>query len=180
MKVTTNIKKLDLIHCNLMLLPRSRHTYVMIFVIAIAIFVFISWKHGIPQSTKDWVGILIASVAGGLLGVLFSFIFSMISILLRSSKITGVMGEHEYTLSPEGLHEKTEANEGLSKWRGITEVKVVGPYILYQITGYLFHIVPRRSFESDEEFRRYVSSSIEYWENAHNSRLQIDAAKPRD
>ena len=117
------------------------------------------------------MAILIGSFGGGIFGMLFGFLFSMISILLMSSSKNGILGEHEYTLSPEGLHEKTSANEGLSKWEGITKVKVAGAYLLFQISGYLFHIVPARSFESQERFLEYSSKSMEYWQNAHNNRV---------
>lgn len=171
MRVTTNINKMDLIRFNLAILPKLRSTYVTILIIALLAFGFICWKNGIPQTTNNWIAALLGSVGGGICGMLFGTVFSMISILLMSSSKNGILGEHEYTLSPEGLHEKTSANEGLSKWPGITKVKVAGPYLLFQISGYLFHIVPARSFESKEMFQEYISSSREYWQNAHNKHV---------
>ncbi len=171
MIVTTNISNMDLIRFNLAILPKLRSTYVTILVIALLAFGFICWKNGLPQATNNWIAALLGSLAGGIFGMLFGIVFSMISILLMSSSKNGILGEHEYTLSHEGLHEKTSANEGLSKWSGITKVKVAGSYLLFQISGYLFHIVPARSFESKESFQEYVSSSMEYWNNAHNKRV---------
>lgn len=171
MRVTTNISKMDLIRFNLAIFPRLRSTYVTIIVIALLAFGFICWKSGIPQTTNNWVAALLGSLGGGIFGMLFGIVFSIISIVLMSSSKNGILGEHEYTLSPEGLHEKTSANEGLSKWSGITKVKTAGPYLLFQISGYLFHIVPARSFESKESFKKYVSSSMEHWQNAHNNRV---------
>jgi hypothetical protein len=168
MKVTTNISKMDLIRFNLAILPKLRSTYLTILVIALLAFGFICWKSGIPQTTNNWIAAIVGSLGGGFFGMLFGIVFSMISILLMSSSKNGIIGEHEYTLSPEGLHEKTSANEGLSKWIGITKVKVAGSYLLFQISGYLFHIVPARSFESKERFNEYVSSSMKLWQKAHN------------
>ena len=167
MKVTTNINKMDLIRFNLAILPKLRSTYVTILVIVILMFVSICWKSGIPQTTNNWMVALLGSIGGGFFFMLFGVVFSMISILFMSSSKNGILGEHEYTLSSEGLYEKTSANEGLSKWTGITKVKVAGSYLLFQ-SGYLFHIIPARSFECKEDFDEYVSSSIKYWENAHN------------
>lgn len=168
MRVTTNINKMDLIRFNLAILPKLRSTYITILVIALLAFGFICWKNGIPQTTNNWIAALVGSLSGGFFGMLFGVVFSMISILFMSSEKNGILGEHEYTILPEGLHEKTSANEGLSKWSGIVKVKVAGPYLLFQISGYLFHIVPVRSFESKESFNEYASSSMEHWKNAHN------------
>ena len=171
MRVTVNIRKMDLVRFNLAVLPKLRSTYVTILVIAVFVFVFICWKNGLPQAQKAWIAIIIGSFSGGLFGMLFGVVFSMISILLMSSTKNGILGQHEYTLTEEGLHEKTSANEGLSKWAGITKVKVAGSYLLFQISGYLFHIVPLRSFETKEISNEFVSLSMEYWQSAHNKRV---------
>lgn len=160
-----------MIRFNLGILPKLRSTYVTILVLALLAFSFIVWKNGIPQTTNDWIAALLGSVCGGIFGMLFGIVFSMITILLMSSSKNGILGKHEYTLSPEGLHEKTSANESLSKWVGIAKVKVVGPYLLFQISGYLFHIVPVWCFDSKKHFNEYVSASKEYWQNANNNRV---------
>lgn len=168
MRVTTNLSKKDLIRFNLTILPKLRSTYVGILSITICVFVFICWKNGFPQTQKNWIALIIGSLAGGLFGMFVGVVFSLISVLLMSSSKNGVLGEHEYTLTPEGLHEKTSANEGLSKWSGITKVKVAGSYLLFQISGYLFHIVPASSFNTEEDFGEFVSASMEHWQNAQD------------
>ncbi|PID75534.1 MAG: hypothetical protein CSB23_03055 [Deltaproteobacteria bacterium] len=172
MRVTTNIRKTDLIRFNVAILPTLRSTYVTVLVISLFIFGLICWKNGIPQTQSGWIRILLSSFGGGFFGMLFGVVFSMISILLMSSSKNGILGQHEYSLSPEGLHEKTPANEGLSRWSGITKVRVAGPYLLFQISGCLFHIVPARSFRSDESFNEFVSLSIEHWQKAHNRQVK--------
>lgn len=168
MKVTTNIKKMDLIRLNLSILPKLKSTYITILSIALLAFIFICWKDGFPQCQKRWIVVSISSLIGGICGMLFGAIISMVSILFMSSSKNGILGEHEYTISPEGLHEKTSANEGLSKWEGISDIKIVGSYLLFQISGYLFHVIPLRSFESKENFEEYHSVSVEYWKNFGN------------
>jgi hypothetical protein len=171
MKVTTHISKMDLIRFNLAILPKSRSTYVRILVIALLAFWFICWKSGVPHTANNWMAALIGSLGGGFFGMLFGVALSMISILGMSSSKNGILGEHEYTLTSDGLHEKTSVNEGLSKWKGITEIRVVGPYLLFQISSYAFHIVPARSFESKESFTEYVRSSMGYWHDAHDKHV---------
>lgn len=171
MKVTTNIRKIDLIRFNLAILPKLRSTYITILAIALFAFGFIGWKSGFPQTQNSWIAMFTVSITGGLFGMLFGFAFSMISILFMSSSKNGILGEHEYTLTPEGLHEKTSANEGLSKWSGIVKVRIAGSYLFFQISSYLFHIVPTRSFSSKDSFNEFVSVSMEHWQNAHDKRV---------
>ena len=170
MKVTTNINKSDLIRFNLAILPKLRSTYMSILVIALFVFGFLCWKNGFPQCQNNWIAILLGSVGGGFFGMLSGVIYSTISILLMSPQNNGIFGEHEYTLTPEGLHERTSENEGLNRWSGIIKVKVVGSFLLFQISGYLFHIVPVRSFDSQDSFNEFLSSSMKYWKNSHKNR----------
>jgi membrane protease YdiL (CAAX protease family) len=169
MEVTTDIKRSDLIRFNLAILPRMRSTYVTILSIALLVFAFIAWDKGFPQSSNDWFAIIAGSVGGGIgemvVGVVMTFIF----ILMSSSSSNGILEKHEYKVSSEGLYEVTSANEGLSKWEGIQDVKVVGSYILFRISGYLFHIIPERSFSTEESLQLFVREALEYWENAHKN-----------
>lgn len=167
MTVATKISKGDLIRFNLAILPRLRSTYVSILVIAALVFGFLCWKNGIPQTQNNWIAIGLGSIVGGLCGMVFGVLCSIISILLMSSTKNSILGYHEYAITEEGLYEKTSTNEGLTKWVGISKVKVTGSHLLFQIAGSLFHIVPVQSFETKEQFNQFVSLSVEYWQNAH-------------
>lgn len=118
MRVTVNIKKMDLVRFNLAILPISRSTYVTLLVTAILVFAYICWRHGVPQSSRNWIAALVGSLAGGFSGLLLGVFFSIISIFNMSTSENGILGEHEYTLTDEGLHEKTSANVGVRKWKG--------------------------------------------------------------
>ena len=168
MRVTTEITKLDLIRFNFALLPRHRSTYISILGLSLFIFAFLCWLKGFPQSPNNWYALIAGSIGGSILGFLIGIIFTISNILLTSGTKNGILGEHEYTLATEGLHESTSANEGLSKWEGIVKVVVLGQYLLFQISGHLFHIIPASSFASPQEFDDYVAKSMELWSNAHN------------
>lgn len=170
MEVTTDINRSDLIRFNLAILPRMRSTYVTILFIALLVFAFIAWDKGFPQSSNDWFAIIAGAVGGGIGGMVVGVVMTFIFILMSSSSSNGILGKHEYKVSSEGLYEVTSANEGLSKWEGIQDVKVVGSYILFRISGYLFHIIPERSFSTEESRQKFVSKALEYLENAHKNR----------
>ncbi|MCP3929797.1 MAG: YcxB family protein [Bacteroidetes bacterium] len=179
MEVTTNINRLDLIKFNMAVLPRMKSTYITILSIAVLIFAFILWKHGMPNSANKWFALMLACVGGGVIGMLAGVIISFIFILTTSNENNGILGEHNYKVTTEGLHERTKANEGLSKWEGIQEVKIIGSYLLLRISGYLFHVIPKRSFSSDELFNSFAEASVAHWQKSHNQANSADAKNLR-
>lgn len=168
MKVTTEIKKTDLILFNLGVFPKLESTYKGMLILSGLIFVILFVIKGFPQTTNDWIVIVTASVGGGIGGILFGLIFSLISILFLSSEKDGTLGKHEYHITTEGLHEKTSANEGINKWEGIMKIRINNSYVLFQISNCLFHVVPKRSFESKESYEQFINFSKQQWELAHN------------
>lgn len=168
MKIETEITRNDLIRFNLAILLRMKSTYVTIIVVSVIIFSFLAFNNGLPKTSINWLSIIFASIAGGIGGMLGGIIFSLISILFSSNKNNGILGYHEYTVDEKGLYEKTKANESLNKWEGIHEIIITKSFLLFKISGYLFHIIPKRSFLTDEEFKEFINIAYEKWSKAHN------------
>jgi hypothetical protein len=116
-----------------------------------------------PQTMHNWIVTLIASFAGGVSGVLAGLIFALVWQLLFLSEGNGVLGQHEYELQDEGLFERTAINEGLSRWEGVRDVRVAGPYLVVRISDILFHVIPARSFASREKFGEFANGAISCW-----------------
>lgn len=163
MKIITEITRGDLIRFNLAILPRLKSTYTSMLFISAMVFIWLVWKNGMPNTAIDWIGIIFGSACGGIAGMLAGTLVSFVFILFSSSKTNGTLGHHEYEIRAEGLFEKTPVNEGLSKWAGIHEIRVVGPYLVFRISSFLFHIIPKRSFAREQEFVAFVEASRDAW-----------------
>jgi hypothetical protein len=124
------------------------------------------WSKAEPCTAQDWLVMLASSAAGSVGGLAAGTIVSTIFILFSSKESNGVLGPHECQILAEGFAERTSANEGISKWAGIQSIRVVGPYVCIQISSFLFHIVPRRSFQDDAEFREFHERLIGAWKGA--------------
>ena len=175
MRVITDITRKDLVKFNLRFIASSSATYKLFLFVVIAVFGFLCWSKGFPDTSLDWKATLIGSIVGGVIAVFFNFFTCIISILMMSKKSNGILGKHEYELTQEGLIEKTIANESINKWEGIESIKVAGSNILIQISGYLYHIFPLRFFNSEEEFDAFKKQADNLLEQAHNKVIKSDS-----
>lgn len=167
MKVATHIKRSDLIWLNISLLPRLKSTYTTMIFIATMVFAYIWWKNGFPDCSREWFIAIFASLGGAVGGILFGFVFQLVCILFMSKESNGILGKHEYEINSEGLYEKTNANEGIQKWQGVSSVRKTNSFILLQVSGYLFHVFPKRCFDSLDHFQEFYEQSKQYFETVH-------------
>ena len=166
MQVTVNLSKKDLILFNLHAVPRMKATYRSFILLASFIGIVVLIENGLPETGMQWIYFLISVGLGGLAGGLVGILFCLFSILMTSSKENGILGEHVYTIDEQGFHEKTTANEGLNRWTGVQSVAQYGPYLVFQISSYLFHVLPERSFSSREQFLDFKRLAISAWRSA--------------
>ena len=166
MEVTTELTRADLIKFNLAVIPSMKSTYVVILFIAVFLFYIVVSKHGFPESIRKWIFLVMICVSAGVLATIFTTIISFIPILITSRVSNGVLGKHAYKLTEEGLYEKTAVNTGLAKWEGFMEVKVTGSFVFFRMSAYLFHIIPKRSFSSNESFQSFSYLAQSYWQKS--------------
>lgn len=163
MQVIVNLSRKDLVLFNLHAFPRMKSIYRSFLLLAVFVGVVILIENGLPESGRSWLIFFASAGIGGILGVLVGFLFCLFSILMTSSSANGILGEHVYTLDEQGLHERTRANEGLNRWAGVQSIEQYGPYLVFQISSYLFHVLPERSFSSREQFIEFKSLAISAW-----------------
>ena len=168
MKVSANINKTDLIYSNYSLWLKFKSTYITIFLLSVCVFLHISWNSGFPYEVENFVTVTILALLNGVVGFLAYTLICIISILFTSKVNNGILGERQYEITPEGLYIKTIANEGIQKWKGITYVRKTNSFIYLQVTCYLFYIIPKRSFDTPDDFRRFFNASLQYYREAHN------------
>jgi YcxB-like protein len=163
MNVVTDIQKSDLLWLHLHLLPRLRGNWIFVGAIALAVIVWAAYTSTGPITGKKLAISIFAGLVGGLVGLLITTTINFLAILAHSSKKAGVLGRHEYEIRADGLFERTTANEQLSKWSGIADIERTGSFIFVSINGYLFHIIPSRSFASEREYDDFFSKLRATW-----------------
>jgi len=93
---------------------------------------------------------------------------SIIFTFFNSTKMNGIIGMHEFRITPAGLNVKTSVNEVSHTWNNIKEVKIIVPYIFIYIAWHLFYVIPERSFDSPDSFNKFVELAVSHIKNAHN------------
>ena len=168
MKFSTNINRTDLIFSNYSLWSKLKSTYITILLLSVSVFLYILWKNGLPDQTENLATVIISALLSGIGGFLTYILICIINILITSKEENGILGQRQYEITPEGLHVKTMASEGIQKWEGITSVRKTNSYIYLQVTYYLFYIIPKRSFDTPDDFLRFYNASLQYYREAHN------------
>jgi len=164
-QVTTNIVRLDMIRLSLMMLFRTRANWIFVAILALVLFVLLVVNKQ-PSNLTGYLSVLGISVFGGVAGLISGLICQLVLIWFTVGKKSGVLGIHTYTLTDRGLNERTEANEGTQLWQGIQSIKRNSDYMLLQVNSYLFHIVPRRSFGSLDEYEAFWNEANRLWKSA--------------
>lgn len=83
-----------------------------------------------------------------------------------ASDTPGVLGNHTIAFGPEGLRDRTLANDELIVWNSVTGVTEDKNYIYVMIGAGKCSHIPKRSFSSQEEARHFRDSVISHWQRA--------------
>jgi hypothetical protein len=165
MQVSTDIRRSDLIAFNLYLLPRTKANYIFVGLVAAGVFVYLLMTK--RHASGDSIAIAaVTSLVAAAAGLFAGFVISLLFILLTSTEKGGILGTHTYQLTPEGLRESTPLNVALQKWAAIQSVGKSPNFIYLRINSYLFHLIPRRSFDSQQEFEAFWANVRKFRENA--------------
>ena len=152
MTITVTITRSDLFWVHVQALPRVKSTYIVLSIIWGSLFFS---RYLDDEKTYPILALLFATFIVASLILLSMYVISFLFYFLLGSKTNGVLGNHQYQITHEGLLEETDVNRTLTKWSGITKILKTKRYLFVQISWYLFHIIPRRAFKNNEEFERF-------------------------
>jgi len=155
----------NLVALNLQMLFRHRSNLRAMVVMSLVVFVYLAISRSL-DSPYNWGVAVFSSVVAGIGGILIGNVVGAIFILFNSNHKNGVLGVHSYEITEDGLLEVTDVNEGLNRWVGIESVIRSRDYLYIQISSYLFHVISRRSFSSDEQFEDFFSEAVRCWKSA--------------
>ena len=167
MKVSIKLTRSDLLRFNIWVIPRMSLTHRAYLAVVAFSFANLIYSRGFPDSLLDWLIITVASVFSGFFALLAGVVVALIYILAVANESEGILGVHDYEISAGGLSERTNVNEGITRWSGIRRLWSSSSFIAFQINSYSFHVTPVRFFESTHAYDTFRTRSRELWEDAH-------------
>jgi hypothetical protein len=167
MNVSATISRRDIFLVSLLALPRVRSNWYVMAVFGTAAFVFLMRK--IPVSATTVLLALLLSIFSAVGALLGGFLANSAGLLLRLEKNSGVLGTHEFSLSPTQLQETTDFNDSRYAWTGIHSIETLGSYIVVRINRYAIYVIPRRSFSSGDEFKAFFNQATAWKQAAEKS-----------
>jgi hypothetical protein len=150
--VRVNISRSDLLKVNIGASAKHISTWIGLG-FSIAVFASLPlWQYGLDAVMHRW-GVWLAIAFGGGIGAwLVLMLLSFACLLLMTRRGDGILGEHIYTVTDNGLVESTVANETLLRWGTARWLSRSAYGIYIHVTGFVTHVIPRRAFESDAAY----------------------------
>ena len=157
LSVNTRLSKQDITSAAISRLTRPSVLLKAWAVWSLVIASLLAFKRGLPH---DLIEVLIFGVSaslGALLSVIVYLTFLLIRVRGALKEGDGVLGEHDYQLTDDGLLEKTAVNETIAKWSGIKEVDRTSKFAFIELKSGAVHIIPLRFFSSQSHEASFLS-----------------------
>ena len=151
--VTAKVTRFDILTMQLLLLFRlPANFYILIaawFVMAVALH---------SQTAKYGVLVYLATVTIVALATFVGTILFCIALQLAlASERQGTLGPHRFVIGEEWFSEESGGTKTLTKWSGIRKVFRFRSHFFVLISAYRVHIVPKRSFESEQQYLDFTN-----------------------
>ena len=118
-----------------------------------------------------------------LISILIAYVLSYVALRavgwllgFLPTENTGVLGEHTISISPEEIIESTNVNRGSHSWAAVTDLFETKKFVIIVIARTMFHVIPKRSFESPDEASKFLSMAMGFWQKSKSSKIEAQNA----
>jgi predicted neutral ceramidase superfamily lipid hydrolase len=169
MEVKVEISRVDLVRLSLYIMPRQKQFWI-IFIIFWSVSAYgVMGSGSFGAELVSYMLLIASSTIFALIGILVSFLINQIYVLVISTKRSGNLGSHEFEIIQNGLSELTTANHTITNWSGMLSIRKSKAYIFVQINHFLYHIIPRRHFSTEEDFLSFYNELQSGMESASSN-----------
>ncbi|KXH80854.1 YcxB family protein [Sporosarcina sp. HYO08] len=169
MEIYYNLTEEDYIHFNLYHVKNSKtgkqalgwQRFLSPFIFIAGAY-FLSWMGDIPL-----LPLLITFLLMSALWVVFypKYFYSLITRhakkMIKEGKNDGLLGDHQLTLTDEGLVDTSSNKETKVTWSGITSFQEDDQYFYLYNSSVSAYILPKREIDQVDQLRMYVQSKLE-------------------
>jgi len=112
------------------------------------------------RNMKDFLNLIVFTTILVIIVTIIAFLFKAINnrfVKRLPLEKGGILGKHIFKIENEGIREITEYNDSLLKWEGIKSIETTNKHIFIFVDKHMAHIIPKSSFESDEECNNFLN-----------------------
>ena len=168
MNITYTNRISDIIAFNFCALFRRRFSLILVFgVSALGAFRYARQLSSEYSSIVSVISFIIFFLFISAILLSLILLLTIIQILLTHSKRTdkGFLAKHTLEFSQEGFIEESPVNRTASKWAGVYRIRKGVNHIYIYTAPYKAHIIPRRAFETTEEFRGFYAELMNLYKS---------------
>jgi acid phosphatase family membrane protein YuiD len=86
---------------------------------------------------------------------------------LRVMRLGALHSAHSYAVTPSALRISSSKGVFDARWTAFTDVKRTADRLFAFMNHRQAYVVPRRAFDSDEQFDAFATSAVQCWEQSH-------------
>ena len=86
--------------------------------------------------------------------------------MLREGKNLGVFGPQRISISPDWLSNASTVNQSITRWIGVERIVITPDAVFFYDSAVGAHLLPKRAFATDADFRHFVELAQEYQRRA--------------
>lgn len=156
------VKKSDLVAMQILMIPRLGAYYVFFALLCL----FAGFAGFSSVSKTGYIRWFVMSLAVAAVVFIVILTVSTVIQLLTATAEKGFIGKTIFSCSDDGFREITDGTETLTSWSSIEAVYRSKNYTFVRINGYRIHIIPRREFDSEDDFNCFSEEIYNSWANA--------------
>ena len=160
MNIETNISKQDLFSSGFIYRVKNYIFWLILMTIGVGVNGHLIIKSFKEHSISNSLIFIFALILGIILfGIAVCAVESVVG-LLRSLRSKGVLGKHEYTISDNGLEERTNVNHDTCTWENVIKISESKSYIFIKLYEGRVHVIPKRSFLNKTQYEEFKEISL--------------------
>lgn len=166
MKIDIDINRTDYWNYNKYMIfniPKIRNTYIIL-LIAFPVFIIVLLSILLNNTITIYFSIFTGFFIGIIADIFWLYLVKRQIMRFPDNK-EGFLGKHTIEITESGVKELTSVNEGFTYWKGIKEIRQDKNNIYVIVDTLIAHIIPKRSFSSENEAIGFYNKSLEYWTN---------------
>ena len=156
-RVVVHLRRRDLLRAQFQMIRRMR-IFKLLFLAFLCVGVWDWYRY--PSATEMpwylWAGeVLLGALLVTCAAIVLVFLIAAPLMLLRLSRTQGVLGDHSFEITPEGLREVTDASEIRVSWGSARKVFRTRSFLFALIQGRGAFLFPRRAFADSAAYDEF-------------------------